>query len=140
MNRWVSRRDFLRVSAAGTAALSSGLLSSCGEAGDTGSGLAQEANLPLEPELYDPTTPWWLQGNYAPIHSEMRREDLEVIGEIPAELADQAADAGARPPQPKDRPAVRTVEPLHRGLERQCEPAALAGLAHPSHSKKGAGH
>ena len=86
MNRWVSRRDFLRVSAAGTAALGSGLLSSCGEAGDTDSGLAQEANLPLEPELYDPTTPWWLQGNYAPIHSEMRREDLEVIGEIPAEL------------------------------------------------------
>ena len=38
------------------------------------------------PEAFDATTPWWLQGNFAPVYDEVVATDLEVRGAIPAVL------------------------------------------------------
>ena len=52
-------------------------------------GCSQDTASMMPPSLVlggDPTQPWWLRGNYAPITDEIESYDLEVQGAIPPEL------------------------------------------------------
>ncbi|MFZ9628027.1 MAG: carotenoid oxygenase family protein [Ilumatobacteraceae bacterium] len=46
----------------------------------------------------DPTHPWWLQGNFAPVDDELDVTDLEVRGNLPADLAGHYVKNGSNPP------------------------------------------
>lgn len=48
-------------------------------------------------EPYDPSKPWWLQGNYAPVFDELDVADLELRGAIPSALRGRYIRNGANP-------------------------------------------
>ena len=83
----LSRRALL--TGAGSAALgvlSSQLLPGCG---------SSDGASAREP--FDPTVPWWLQGNFAPVFDELETADLEVVGSIPSALAGRYVRNGSNP-------------------------------------------
>lgn len=84
-----SRRAFLQRSAlaAAAAALPPTWLTACGDGGDS-SGQALMA---------DPSMPWWLQNNYAPVDDEIEAFDLPVRGAIPPELNGLYVRNGSNP-------------------------------------------
>ena len=45
----------------------------------------------------DPSAPWWLRGNFAPVRQEVETTDLVVTGEIPASLAGLYVRNGSNP-------------------------------------------
>ena len=53
-----------------------------------------ETNLEMP---FDPTIPWWLQGNFAPVTNEVVLENLEVNGSIPSELDGLYVRNGSNP-------------------------------------------
>jgi carotenoid cleavage dioxygenase len=79
------RRPFLRgMGATLGAAVSSHLLPGCSET----SGAA---------DRFDPSAPWWLQGNFAPVYDEIEASDLEVRGSIPSALDGRYVRNGSNP-------------------------------------------
>ena len=46
---------------------------------------------------YDPTTPYWLQGNFAPVFDEVHLDDLRVDGTLPVELNGLYVRNGSNP-------------------------------------------
>lgn len=83
----LSRRLFLQRSAllATGLALPSALLQACGDA---------DSAAPL---VVDPNTPFWLQGNFAPVYDELTAFDLPVRGRIPSELSGLYVRNGSNP-------------------------------------------
>jgi carotenoid cleavage dioxygenase-like enzyme len=83
----LTRRLFLQRSAmlATGLALPGALLQACGDA-DTAA-----------PLVVDPNTPFWLQGNFAPVHDEVTAFDLPVRGRIPSELNGLYVRNGSNP-------------------------------------------
>jgi carotenoid cleavage dioxygenase len=75
--RAMTRRQFL--ARAGTAAAATWWLAGCGDGG--GSAAPGPTTQPFDPE-----TPWWLQGNFAPVEREVEALELTVDGELPAAL------------------------------------------------------
>lgn len=87
--RALSRRGFLRgagLLAAGMA-LPVPLLSGCGESDVTSD----------ERLVVDPSQPWWLQGNFAPVFEERTEHDLAVRGSIPRALNGLYVRNGSNP-------------------------------------------
>jgi carotenoid cleavage dioxygenase len=86
-----NRRAFLRH--AGLAALGfalpGGLAAGCGDDGE-GGGVAT-------PLSVDPSRPWWLQGNFAPVFDEREDFDLPVRGAIPPALNGLYVRNGSNP-------------------------------------------
>ena len=90
----LGRRAFLQRSgllAAGLA-LPAGFLAGCGDRASTAA-----------PEVFDPSTPWWLQGDFAPVFEELDAEDLEVRGRLPGVLDGLYLRNGSNP-QKSDSP------------------------------------
>ncbi|MFP6664353.1 MAG: carotenoid oxygenase family protein [Deltaproteobacteria bacterium] len=84
----MSRRRFLggALAAAGVAALPSLVLPGCG---------GSSAGVP---ELVvDPSIPWWLQNNFAPVVDEVEAFDLPIRGALPPELSGVYARNGSNP-------------------------------------------
>ena len=50
------------------------------------------------PDPYDPSKPYWLQGNFAPVSSEETVTELRVSGSIPKELSGLFVRNGSNPP------------------------------------------
>jgi carotenoid cleavage dioxygenase len=48
---------------------------------------------------FDPSTPWWLQGNFAPVMAEVEAFDLSIRGAIPPGLSGLYAKNGSNPPR-----------------------------------------
>ncbi len=69
------------------------LLSACSD--DGGSSAAGPTSAPPVTEAFDPDTPWWLQGNFAPVTQEVEAFDLAVTGELPAALTGLYARNGS---------------------------------------------
>ena len=73
------------------------LIAACG---GSGSGNARRPNasttLPTT-EPFDPSRPWWLQGNFAPVKKEVEAFDLAVEGAIPSELTGLYVRNGSNP-------------------------------------------
>jgi hypothetical protein len=119
MGNDVSRRDLVRWSllGAGSAPLAA-LVAACG--GNDGAASpttgAGTSNSTTQPPLttppttppttapgttvaVDPTKPWWLQGNYAPVMEEIDAFDLEVRGALPPELRGTYVKNSSNPPR-----------------------------------------
>lgn len=81
----MTRRQFLARAGWGVAATGSlpSLLAAC--SGDEAATAAAAAASPATVAL-DPDTPWWLQGDFAPVAQETEAVDLPVDGELPAAL------------------------------------------------------
>ena len=47
----------------------------------------------------DPSSPWWLQGNFAPVMDEVEAFDLEVRGALPPELSGLYVKNSSNPPR-----------------------------------------
>jgi len=47
----------------------------------------------------DPTVPWWLQGNYAPVMQEVEATNLTIIGALPPELTGLYVKNSSNPPR-----------------------------------------
>jgi carotenoid cleavage dioxygenase len=83
----IGRRSFLRVASGATlgASISGGFLVGCER---SSSNIA---------EPFDAATPWWLQGNFAPVYDEVAATDLEVHGAIPSALDGRYVRNGSNP-------------------------------------------
>jgi carotenoid cleavage dioxygenase len=88
------RREFLEQSA--LLASGFGALSGCSD--DSAEPKRGPSALP-----FDPSRPWWLQGNYAPVMDEIEAFDLPVRGAIPPELTGLYVRNGSNP-QKSDSP------------------------------------
>ena len=84
----MARAGIAAVAAPGFASL----LAACG--GKGGSSAASTSSAPVT-EAFDPDTPWWLQGNFAPVTRELEAFDLTVTGELPAALTGLYARNGS---------------------------------------------
>ncbi len=86
MHLGVGRRTFVkRVGGAAVAAsVPSSLLGACSASSSDG-------------ERFDPSNPWWLQGNFAPVYDEVFAADLEVRGSIPSALSGRYVRNGSNP-------------------------------------------
>lgn len=83
----LGRRAFLRRT--GAAALGASL-PAVWNAGCGGDGQASF-------ERFDPSRPWWLQGNFAPVTDEVEASNLEVRGAVPAALDGRYVRNGSNP-------------------------------------------
>ena len=97
----IDRRDFLLRGVRGAVGLS-GLAAIAAACSD--SGTAKTAPEPTAPPTAPPTTapidpdvPWWLQGNFAPVTTEVEATDLAVKGSIPRELSGLYVRNGSNP-------------------------------------------
>ncbi len=98
----VERRALLRGIGLGAAAVAAGgasaLLTSCGSSDATRSvGATTVPASTFVPTAYDPDTPYWLQGNYAPTFEETESFDLEVTGALPPALDGLYVRNGSNP-------------------------------------------
>jgi carotenoid cleavage dioxygenase len=94
-----SRRDFLRHSALGALGLTSlgAFVAACSGDDDTPArATVRKASTPTTAPL-DPDTPWWLQGNFAPVTKEVEATALKVHGELPAALSGLYVRNGSNP-------------------------------------------
>jgi carotenoid cleavage dioxygenase-like enzyme len=93
--RHLSRRAFLKRAGVVAAGLAVGpsFLTGCGNGDET-------EDVPL---AVDPNTPWWLQGNFAPVYDERTDTELPVRGSIPPELNGLYVRNGSNP-QKADSP------------------------------------
>ena len=80
-----------------TAAAAPGFASLLAACGGDGGGIRRPAPTSAPPvtEAFDPDTPWWLQGNFAPVTQEVEAFDLTVTGELPAALTGLYARNGS---------------------------------------------
>jgi carotenoid cleavage dioxygenase-like enzyme len=91
----MTRRQFMAragITAAAAPAFAS-LLAACSD--DGGDSSAAPTSAPPVTEAFDPDTPWWLQGNFAPVTQEIEAFDLTVAGELPAALTGLYARNGS---------------------------------------------
>ncbi|HMV73690.1 MAG TPA: carotenoid oxygenase family protein [Microthrixaceae bacterium] len=107
------RRKLLTALGLGGAAIGAGALSACGGGSDDASGApgraagaaaggagATSTTAPtptVAPTPYDPSRPYWVQGNFAPVAAEETVTELAVTGEIPAELTGLFVRNGSNP-------------------------------------------
>lgn len=85
----ISRRRFIRLTGMAGFGLALPPLFACGgsssnpDAG-TNDALAVDGGSPLPDSA--PGTPWWMRGNYGPVHTEVDETNFSVTGTIPTEL------------------------------------------------------
>lgn len=107
-NRW-ARRDVLGLFARGglvVGAAGFGASSGCSSGGGDplGGGGGSTAGMPVTSSggstlaPFDPSRPYWLQGNFRPVSVESSVDDLEVTGSIPPELSGLYVRNGSNPP------------------------------------------
>ena len=65
--------------------------------GSTTTSSAGGPDTTLEYPVPDPSSPWWLQGNYGPVTNEMDIVDLDVTGSIPSALKGLYVRNGSNP-------------------------------------------
>ena len=88
------RREFLAAAGAAIAAAACGAADGRSPAGRVA---APTTAAPPTTAALDPTTPWWLQGGFAPVDREVVAEDLEVTGALPPGLVGTYVRNGSNP-------------------------------------------
>jgi carotenoid cleavage dioxygenase len=89
----LGRREVLGLSAG---AVATAVLAACG--GDKGRRPSSSpATAPATTVPIDPATPWWLQGNFAPVDREVEAVDLVVEGALPTALSGLYVRNGSNP-------------------------------------------
>jgi len=105
--RWAAgpllgRRQLLAALGLGTGGAALGVLGACSSEGADAAAAAgtvrRSTTVPtVQPKPYDPSRPYWSQGNFAPVTTEETFTDLEVIGELPRELTGLFVRNGSNP-------------------------------------------
>lgn len=107
----MSRRDVIRWAAMGGsgAALLAACRAAVDEAGHAGSSpmttppagvsVPPASAAPVTTQAVDPSRPWWLQGNFAPVDDELDVAALEVRGSLPPDLVGHYVKNGSNPPR-----------------------------------------
>src|SRR5690606_8136752 len=84
---------------AASAALAAGgagaLLAACSSGGSTISEGAVDTT--IGPPPFDPSLPYWMQGGFAPVDTEVEVYDLDVTGSLPPELDGLYVRNGSNP-------------------------------------------
>ncbi len=109
----LERRTLLRglaalggvVAAGGSSALLAACSGGTNRGGDGAAGrgattalpTAPSGTVPLMDDTYDPARPYWLQGNFAPVTTEIEVFDLPVSGALPPELSGLYVRNGSNP-------------------------------------------
>ncbi len=108
-----TRRELLRSLGFGAGALAMGgpgLLTACSSNSDTSGGSATTStsatgaggSTTTAPQgdvaPFDPSRPYWVQGNFRPVTTEETITDLEVVGSLPPELSGLFVRNGSNPP------------------------------------------
>ncbi len=97
--RPISRRDLLRQGALGGLALGAigatggAILAACGSSTTTQAASSPSTTAPPD----DPRAPWWLEGNFGPVHTETTATDLTVTGTLPKALTGLYVRNGSNP-------------------------------------------
>ena len=107
MGNQLSRRDLARWSLLGAGSIPlAALLAACSK--DGGGAVATTGAPTTVPPTtaapgttvaVDPSKPWWLQANFAPVMDELEAFDLEVRGAIPSSLNGLYVKNGSNPPR-----------------------------------------
>ena len=94
----IDRRAVLRAGALAAAGIGgSRLLTACGGSPSRGhAATTTPASGPLT-TVVDPSKPWWLRGDFAPVEREVETFDLRVEGNLPKELAGLYVRNGSNP-------------------------------------------
>jgi len=91
-----TRRQVVRWSALAAGSIPLGaLLAACGADGGSRAGGTAATTRPRG--AGGAATPWWLQGNFAPVHQETEATDLRVVGALPPELHGLYVRNGSNP-------------------------------------------
>lgn len=104
----MDRRRMLAALGLGGAAYGASVLASCSSGGDAGSpgrpgvrgASTSSSSVPpstVAPVPYDPSRPYWVQGNFAPVRTEETVTELTVTGRIPTELSGLFVRNGSNP-------------------------------------------
>lgn len=103
----MDRRRMLTALGAGGASVAASVLSGCTRGDGTSAGgqagrpdPTTSSTLPastVAPVPYDPSRPYWVQGNFAPVHTEETVTELTVSGKIPRELTGLFVRNGSNP-------------------------------------------
>ena len=91
----------LGVGAAGVGLGGSGLLAACAssdEGAGSGGGGVSGSTTSTVPPSFDPSKPYWVQGNFRAVTTEETVTDLEVTGALPPELSGLFVRNGSNPP------------------------------------------
>ena len=93
----MDRRTVLRIGVLGAAGFGGAqLLAACGGGAPRASGQTGEVST-APVTVADPSVPWWLRGNFAPVTREVEAFDLRVEGSLPAELSGLYVRNGSNP-------------------------------------------
>ena len=91
----LDRRTLLRIGGrAGLGLAAAAALAACGDRGNSRTA-ARQTTAPTTAS--DPTKPWWLRGNFAPVTREIDAVDLPIAGRIPSELSGLYVRNGSNP-------------------------------------------
>jgi carotenoid cleavage dioxygenase-like enzyme len=93
----IDRRTFLRAGGLAAAGIGgAGLLAACGSSArhTLGPSVAPSTS---PTTVVDPSLPWWLRGDFAPVAHEVESFDLRVEGTLPKELAGLYVRNGSNP-------------------------------------------
>ncbi len=94
----IDRRTVLRAGALAAAGLTgSRLLAACGGGGSRGTTASTTRASGPPTTVVDPSKPWWLRGDFAPVQREVEAVDLRVEGTLPKELAGLYVRNGSNP-------------------------------------------
>ncbi len=95
--RQIDRRAVLRAGALAAAGFGgAGLLAACGADAKSTAARRTRPN-PTTTAVADPSKPWWLRGDFAPVPNETETADLHVEGTLPRELAGLYVRNGSNP-------------------------------------------
>jgi len=97
--RAIDRRDLLRIGGVGALGLATaGVLAACSSSGGSRARAGDPDLLPPT-TVDDPSKPWWLRGDFAPVRREIDAVDLDVDGSIPRGLSGLYVRNGSNPKQ-----------------------------------------
>src|SRR4051794_4217818 len=85
----IDRRTLLRLGGIGALGVAAGsALGACSSSTSRrGAPARATTSTTFRSPAIDPAKPWWLQGNFAPVTSEIETVDLPVSGSLPRELS-----------------------------------------------------
>ena len=100
----MSRRDLARWSLLGAGSIPfAALIAACAKESGAGATVpptaAPTTAAPGTTLAVDPSKPWWLQANFAPVMDELTTTNLEVRGSLPSALSGLYVKNGSNPPR-----------------------------------------
>ena len=94
----LNRRALLRLGGLAAAGLgAAGLLEACGGSSKRSGAGSAPTVAPTTTTIADPSVPWWLRGDFAPVTQEVEAVNLPIEGSLPRELSGLYVRNGSNP-------------------------------------------